>query len=268
MHTENVDPERRRTCRHRGRGAFRRFRTGGRPAPLRSRFRRRRTRVRRLYRARAGCVDRVHESGRHDPARRQPAHARCASPVRRPRAVARVADVAGARSRRWRQPRRLVSRRRPLLFVQRIAGPEARLRVHRQLRPRDEVRRRLGRPLLRAGGHAHRRVVPAVDRLPRQRQAVGRRERQRDVRHVQADGRRQQSRRARRPAQAQHACVGLGRESGTALRTRRAHTVRRHLQLAGEARLQRADRMERHLARPARAARESRAATIRRSTSA
>ena len=169
------------------------------------------------------------------------AAARRAAALRRSQVLDRPGHLAPARHRQRRQPGGLVPRRRRVLLLQRLARAQARLRHDRELRSRREVRQRLGRPLLRAGGDAARRLVPALDRLQGDRQALAGREPERHVRHAEEPGRDQQRSCPavrRRPAQAGRQHLGLGRQPRPALRARRPHPVRAHLQLAGQARLQ------------------------------
>ena len=106
--------------------------------------------------------------------------------LRRPGIHHRAGDVARTGRRQMAAIRSAGSRRRRVLFVQRVARPQARLRRDRQLRPGAEVRRRLGRPVLRPGRNAGRRVAPAVGRVSRQHGALAGREPQRDVRQAAA----------------------------------------------------------------------------------
>ncbi len=124
--------------------------------PLRGRHRGRRTRIGRLFGARAGRVDRLHQSCGHDAARRRPAHARRAGALRRPGVFDRAGNDAGARQQRRRQSGRMVPGRRHVLFPQRVGRHQGRPCGHRQLRIGGEVRLRLGRPVPRAGGNAAR----------------------------------------------------------------------------------------------------------------
>ena len=55
--------------------------------------------------------------------------------------------------------RRVVPRRRRVPQLQRVARPQARVCAHRQLRRPPELRRRLGRPLLRAEDDAARHLA-------------------------------------------------------------------------------------------------------------
>ena len=72
--------------------------------------------------------------------------------------------------------------------LQPLARAQARFRPDRELRPRREVRQRLGRPLLRAGGDAARRLVPALDRLQGERQTLAGREPEHHVREAGEPG--------------------------------------------------------------------------------
>ncbi len=88
--------------------------------------------------------------------------------------------------------------RRLLLLVQRVARPQARVRSNRQFRPVDELRLRLGRPVLHPGGYAGGVVIRAVRCLSLGPAVVGGREPQRDVRQDPGPSRREQPRRLRR----------------------------------------------------------------------
>ena len=72
------------------------------------------------------------------------------------------------------------------VFLQRVAGLQARLRRDRQLRPRRDVRDPLGGRYYVAGGDARRPVDGAVRRVPRQPAMVGGCEPECDVRQVRA----------------------------------------------------------------------------------
>ena len=116
--------------------------------------------------------------------------------------------------------------------LQLLAGSEARLRGDRQLRLAHHYDDNwVGRYYVQE--NAARRLVRAVDRLPRERQAVARLEPERDVRQARPEGRDQQHRRRRRPARARRQELGVRRQRRHALRVRPGHARLAHLQLAG-----------------------------------
>ena len=139
-----------------------------------------------------------------------------------------------------------------------------------QFRRAAQLRRQLGRPLLRAGGDDPRDLVPAVDRVQGQRQALRRRDAQRDVRHLPEPGGDQQ-RAAGLPGR--HAAdagrdVGLGRHARRAVPGRRAHPPGAHVDVADEPRLQRSGGVQQPRARRPRAAASRAGCSIRASRSA
>ena len=223
--------------------------------PVRGGHRRRRTRVRRLRRPRAGRLDGADQPGRHDAPRRHAGPCGRAAAVGRRQVLGRQRHVARPGQRRRRihgRAERLVPGRRGVRELQRFAGPEAGHGLDRQLRHAAQLRRRLGGTLLRAEGDHARPVVHADRRLQGQRQGVGGRRAQRDVRHLQEPGGDQQRQPAlrRRPAQDEGRDLGLGRQRRRALRARCAHPVRPRVEFADQPGLQRPARVHEPGARP------------------
>ena len=139
--------------------------------------------------------------------------------------------------RRW-QSGRVVPRWRHVLFAQRCRRTSrSDFAVDRQLRIGGEVRLGLGRPVPCAGGNAARRVDPSVGCVAHQRESLGGREPQRDVWQARKQGGRQQHHRGRRQPLARRQRVGLRRQPRAALRSGSRHTLRHHVQLAGQARI-------------------------------
>ena len=224
----------------------------GRNDGLRARHRRRGARLGRLRRARAGRVDGVHQSRRHDATRRATrfwvrASSCGATPnsrsdrERRRRSAATMAATSSGDSGWFPGGGVFVSYTR---FARRQGRVRARGNFGGTLNYDNDW---VGRYYVQQTWIVGLSFLP-VDRMEGQRQAVAGRVAQRDVWHLQ-DQRRDQQRRSaarRRPAQGEGRDVGLGRATwGCSTNSRPRRALGLHLELAGRPRLQRAARVRR-----------------------